>query len=78
MRSKPLVTSSQRSFLRARFLILSEDCFRDQGNPSTCPFLEILGKSQKEKTAWFDGLNEEAILNIHTYCQLCWNKKKIL
>ena len=76
MISDPLVTSFQRSCLRAEFSILSEDCLSKQANPYTCPFHEIREKSLKERMAWFDELSDEAILNMHTYCQLCWKKHK--
>jgi len=76
MRSEPLVTNSQKCSLRAEFSILSETCTLYQGNRSACPFHEIMGKSQKERMAWFDELSDEAVLTIytyciHNYCQLC-------
>jgi len=78
MKMEPLVTSSQRSYLRAKFSILSEDCPFDRGNPSVCPFHEIRNWSLKERMAWFDELSEEAILNIYTYCRLCLEVKEKL
>jgi hypothetical protein len=75
MKNKPLVSSSQKSFLRAKLLILSEACPLDQSNPSTCPFHEIKNWRLKERMAWFDKLSEDAILNINTYCRLCREAK---
>ena len=72
------IADTQRGYLRAEFSILSEACSLDQGNPRDCPFHEIRERSQKERMAWFDGLSEEAILNIHTYCQLCFEVKEKL
>jgi hypothetical protein len=78
MKNEPLVANSQRSYLLAEFSILSEACPLDQSNPSTCPFHEIRNWSLKERMAWFDELSEEAIVNIHTYCRLCWEVKEKL
>jgi hypothetical protein len=77
MKGEPLVSSSQRCFLRAKLSILSEGCPLDQNNPSTCPFHEIRNWSLKDRMTWFDGLGEEAILNINTYCRLCWATQKL-
>jgi len=74
----PLFSDSQRSYLRAKFLFLCDDCPVQQGNPSDCPFHNVRGKSTEEKMAWFDRLDAEAILNIHTYCQLCFEVKEKL
>jgi len=71
-------SSSQKSYLRTEFSILSEACPLDQVNPSTCPLHEIRERYPKERMAWFDELSEEALLNIHTYCQLCWKRKTFL
>jgi hypothetical protein len=70
------ITSTQKACLRTEFSILSEACSLDQGDPSTCPLHEIRARSLKERMAWFDELSELAILNIHTHCQLCWEKKR--
>jgi len=54
---------------------LCDDCPVDPSNPSDCPFHNARQKNLEEKLAWFDHLSEEAILNIHTYCQLCFEVK---
>lgn len=73
------ITSTQRTIFRTEFSILSEACPFDRDNPRDCPFHEIREESLKEKMAWFEELSEEAILNIHAYCQLCLEvRKKIL
>jgi len=77
MSDEPLDTNSQRCYLLAEFFILAENCPSDLGDPSACPFHEIRERSREEKIAWFEKLSPEAIANIHTYCQLCWNKHKI-
>ena len=71
MKNEALVTGSQRIHLRAKLCILSERCLSNQANPYTCPLHEIRNWSLKERMGWVDGLSEEAILNIYTYCRLC-------
>ena len=78
MKNEPLISTSQRGYLRAEFSILADACPFDQGNPHDCPFHEVRNKSPQEILAWFDALTEEAILNIHTYCLLCLEVRKKL
>jgi len=77
VKKEPLVTASERSWLRAELSILSEVCPLDQGNQSACPLHEIRNWNLKEKMGWFEELSDEAILNIHTYCQPCLEIKKL-
>ena len=72
MSVEPLVTESQRCFLKVKLSILSEACPLDQSNPSTCPFHEIRERSHEERMAWLAELSDEALLNVHTICNLCW------
>jgi len=70
MNDEPPVPSSQRNYLRAKLVILSENCLLNSANPPACPFHEFGDRGQKERMAWFDGLSDEAVLNIYTFCQL--------
>jgi len=70
------ITATQRSFLRAKFSILSEVCPLDGHDPSTCPVHEIKEMSPEERMAWIDELDEEAAFHIYTYCRLCWETKQ--
>ena len=75
MKTEKSIAGGQRSYLRAKLSILPEVCPRDEENPRDCP-LDAARKADIEKRmAWFDGLNEEAILNIYTYCRLCLESK---
>jgi len=77
MDDEPLVPGSQRIYLRAKLIILSEGCLLDPANPPSCPFHEIENRSREERMAWFDQLSDEAILNIYTYCHLRCEKMNL-
>jgi len=69
------ITDTQRSYLRAKFSVLTEVCPLDGHDPSTCPVHEVKEKSPEERLAWIDALDEEAAFHIYTYCRLCWEAK---
>ena len=75
VKSEVLATCPQRSYLRAKFSILSEICPLDRGNPTTCPIYKVRKSSLKERLAWLDDLSEDTVLNIYTYCRLCLEVK---
>ena len=68
-------TAAQRAFLRTELSSYLDDCPLDNQNPPACPFHETRRKSLEERAAWLAGLSEEAILNLHTYCQICCERK---
>jgi hypothetical protein len=76
-------TDSPVNFLRAELGLVSKVCSFEKGNTCACPLQEIREKSLKEIMECLEELSEEAIMNIHTYCQLCgerhiWqNKDKV-
>ena len=70
------VAGPETSYLRGKFLILCEACPLDPTNTRACPFHDIRKGALRERMAWFDGLSEEAILSIQTYCRLCMEAKK--
>jgi len=70
------ITDSQRSFLRAKFSILSEVCPSDQHDPAVCPVHELKELSPEQRMAWIDALDEEAALKLYTYCRLCFETEK--
>jgi len=78
MKNRASGIGTERSYLRARFAILSEGCPFDDRIPSTCPFHKLRKRSLKKRIAWFDELSEEAFLNIYTYCRLCLEVRKKL
>ena len=70
-----LTPEIQKKYQREElFLILSEDCPFDKYNPSICVLHQMRKRSQKERTAWFEKLSEEAIRKLQTSRQLCWKK----
>ena len=78
MKREPLDTAAQRSFLMAKFSAFSEVCSLDRDEPSTCPFQQIREMGHEGSVAWINTLSDEAVLNIYTFCQHCFEGKRHL
>jgi len=75
MKNEALATGTHRSYLRAKFSVLSEICPLDRANPSNCPIHKVKKSSLEDRLVWLDGLSDDAVLNIYTYCRLCLEVK---
>jgi hypothetical protein len=69
--AKPVV-GGKRSYLRAKLSVLPEICPHDEGRPCTCPLHAVRKTNVTKRMEWFDKLSDESVLNIYTFCRLCF------
>jgi hypothetical protein len=78
MKSKPLVTGSERHLLQKQVFGLSVCCPFDQGNPCDCPLHAVRKMGVMERFEWLHGQSEENMRNFLTSCQKCLEEKENL
>jgi len=71
MKKEPLVTSSQRQYLRDKVFELSAACPFDHENPHECPLHPVRKMSLMERCKWLDELTNPQMLEVFTYHHKC-------
>jgi len=70
-------TSRQRTAeLRAELLPLAENCPVEAClNPEDCPLHMVRTMNAKQRLKWFNGLSEDGLSYLATYCHVCLNTR---
>ncbi len=61
----------QRNELQAYLLELSEACPLDLCNPEDCPFFTVRKMDRRERSRWFDALEEKDLTFLAFYHYTC-------